>query len=154
MRDRVFIVADDLTGALDSAATFAMRGASVRVACRPDDLPAALGSDAGVVAVATGTRDGSEAHARSVATRVAAMLADHSGILFKKIDSRLKGHIATELEALTSAGTTLLVNPAIPRLGRICVGGAVTGAGVETPIPVAPRVGQPVTLPDTHTHLH
>ena len=151
MRDRVFIVADDLTGALDSAATFAMRGASVRVACRPDDLPAALGSDAGVVAVATGTRDGSEAHARSVATRVAAMLADHSGILFKKIDSRLKGHIATELEALTSAGTTLLVNPAIPRLGRICVGGAVTGAGVETPIPVAPRVGQPVTLPDTHT---
>ena len=36
MRDRVFIVADDLTGALDSAATFAMRGASVRVACRPE----------------------------------------------------------------------------------------------------------------------
>ena len=77
MRDRVFIVADDLTGALDSAATFAMRGASVRVACRPDDLPAALGSDAGVVAVATGTRDGSEAHVVKLATGWMADNADH-----------------------------------------------------------------------------
>ncbi|WP_353475991.1 four-carbon acid sugar kinase family protein (plasmid) [Salipiger sp. H15] len=150
-RERVFIVADDLTGALDSAAGFAERGARVRVACRPRDLPAALGSAAEVIAVATGTRDGTEAEAARVAAAVARDLAGHSGILFKKIDSRLKGHVAAELAPLAASGARLVVNPAIPALGRLCLQGAVCGAGVEVPIPVAPRIGRALQIPDTRT---
>ncbi|SDI59348.1 four-carbon acid sugar kinase family protein [Alloyangia pacifica] len=151
MRKRVHIVADDLTGALDSAATFAARGARVRVACRAEDLPEALASTAEVVAVATGTRDGPEGEAIEVARRVARDLAGRDGLLFKKVDSRLKGHIRAELAELAPSGTPLLVNPAIPRLGRHCLGGAVTGAGVDAPIPVAPRIGRDVSVPDTDT---
>lgn len=151
MRKRVHIVADDLTGALDSAATFAARGARVRVACRASDLPEALASTAEVIAVATGTRDGPETEAIEVARQVAHDLAGRGGLLFKKIDSRLKGHIRAELAELAPPRSTLLVNPAIPRLGRHCLGGAVTGAGVDTPIPVAPRIGRDASVPDTRT---
>uniref|UniRef100_A0A2A3JN53 Four-carbon acid sugar kinase nucleotide binding domain-containing protein n=1 Tax=Alloyangia mangrovi TaxID=1779329 RepID=A0A2A3JN53_9RHOB len=84
-----------------------------------------------------------------MARQVARDLAGHEGLLFKKIDSRLKGHIAAELTELAPPGAPLVVNPAIPRLGRCCLGGAVTGAGVDTPIPVAPRLGRALTVPDT-----
>ena len=84
MPPRVHIVADDLTGALDSAATFAARGARVRVACTPADFATALTSGADVVAVATGTRDGSEADAISKARIVAQALDGRDGLLFKK----------------------------------------------------------------------
>lgn len=151
MRKRVHIVADDLTGALDSAATFAARGARVRVACRPADLPEALTSEAEVIAVAFGTRDGTEAEAIEIARQVAGALSGQDGILFKKIDSRLKGHIGAELAQLAAPGAPLVVNPAIPKLGRHCLGGAVTGAGVDTPIPIAPRLGRTVAVPDTRS---
>ncbi len=149
MPPRVHIVADDLTGALDSAATFAARGARVRVACTPADFATALASGADVVAVATGTRDGSEADARSKARIVARALDGRDGLLFKKIDSRLKGHIGAELDVLVPAGASLLVNPSIPALGRFCRDGAVTGAGVEAPIAVTDRIGRAVAVPDT-----
>ncbi|MBE9638578.1 four-carbon acid sugar kinase family protein [Salipiger mangrovisoli] len=151
MRKRVHIVADDLTGALDSAATFAARGARVRVACRPADLPEALASGAEVIAVATGTRDGSEARAIDVLRQVAHDLAGHDGILFKKIDSRLKGHIGAELAQLAPPDTPLVANPAIPKLGRFCLDGAVTGAGVPDPIPVAPHIGRAISVSDART---
>ena len=149
MPPRVHIVADDLTGALDSAATFAQRGARVRVACTPADFATALASGADVIAVATGTRDGSEADAVAKARIVAQALEGRDGLLFKKIDSRLKGHIAAELDALVPTGGSLLVNPSIPALGRFCSDGAVTGAGVEARIVVAERIGRAVTVPDT-----
>ncbi|RLQ88870.1 four-carbon acid sugar kinase family protein [Notoacmeibacter ruber] len=150
-RDRVFIVADDLTGALDSAATFAERGAYVRVACRPGNLPEALASTADVVAVATGTRELSQDEARKVVGGVARDLAGHEGVLFRKIDSRMKGHIAAELDALLPSSARLVVNPAIPELGRYCLEGAVCGAGVDIPIAIAERIGRAATIAPTRT---
>ncbi|WP_459033625.1 four-carbon acid sugar kinase family protein [Roseivivax sp. CAU 1761] len=143
------IVADDLTGALDSAAVFAGRGARVRVATGPEGLGEALASAAEVVAVSTNSRDGSAAEATDAARRVAADLAGRAGLLFKKIDSRLKGHIAAELAELVPQHARLVVNPSIPRVGRTCHGGAVTGAGVAEPIPIAPRIGRAVSVHDT-----
>jgi uncharacterized protein YgbK (DUF1537 family) len=60
--------------------------------------------------------------------------------LFKKIDSRLKGHIEVELSALDFSHA--LVIPAIVDFGRVVMGGAVTGFGVERAIPVAPVLGR------------
>ncbi|MFV0360721.1 four-carbon acid sugar kinase family protein [Tropicimonas sp.] len=144
----VLIVADDLTGALDSAVPFANRRGRVLVARTPAGLPAALASGAEVVSVSTGSRDGSEEAARKALHEVRQAIRNEPAILFKKIDSRLKGHIQAELDTLLHGYPALLVSPALPALGRLCIDRRVTGAGVETPIPVAERIGRPATIPE------
>ncbi|WP_445682394.1 four-carbon acid sugar kinase family protein [Radicibacter daui] len=136
---RLAIIADDLTGALDASAGFAGRGLRVEVALRPEAVADAVVSGAEVVTVSTCSREITpEAAKAAVAAAVAQLPA---GVrLFKKVDSRLKGHIPAELSALSF--TRALVAPAIPDFGRIVRGGAVTGFGVETPIPVAGQLGE------------
>ncbi len=140
---KVVVIADDLTGALDSAVAFAVRGLRTVCARTGEDLEAALALGASVVAVSTGSREIPEAAAVERVAFVQQVLARHAegARVFKKIDSRLKGHVAAETEALRRPGQSRLVCPAIPRLGRLVVQGAVTGSGVARPIPVAPRVG-------------
>lgn len=139
---RVIIVADDLTGALDSAVAFAGRGFSTLAACSPERLAAALDAGPDVVAVSTSTREADESAAVDVLEAVGDRLAGHGAILFKKVDSRLKGHVAAETRVLArSRAAVPLVCPAIPRLGRLVVNGMVVGAGVEAPIPVAGALG-------------
>jgi uncharacterized protein YgbK (DUF1537 family) len=60
-------------------------------------------------------------------------------MLFEKVDSRLKGHIATEAAALAAAigAPAAALCPAIPELGRVLVGGRLAGFGVATPIDAA-----------------
>jgi len=145
------IIADDLTGAFDAAAPFAGRGLPVRVALHPGAMAAALASGAAVIAVSTQSREISEAEAALQVAAVAARLPAGTRI-FKKVDSRLKGHVAAELAALSP--TALLVAPAIPDFGRIVQGGAVAGFGVETPVPVAAVLGDLAArsmVPDTAT---
>ncbi|WP_103332033.1 four-carbon acid sugar kinase family protein [Pseudotabrizicola formosa] len=142
---KVIVIADDLTGALDSSAAFAARGMTVVCATSTNHLDAALRSGAQVVAVSTGSRDGTQdaAVARVLQVRVALMgdPVARSAIVFKKIDSRMKGHIAAELQALCIPGQPVLICPAIPRLGRFVEDGHVTGMGVERALPVAERAG-------------
>ena len=98
------ILADDLTGALDSAAPFAARGLHVEVALAAAAVGAALGAAAGaapdVLSINLGTRELAPAAAqREVAAALQALPAGTR--LFKKVDSRLKGHIAAELDAVS-----------------------------------------------------
>lgn len=149
---KLFLIADDLTGALDSAAVFAARGAQVRVARSVADFPDALESGAEVIAVATGTRDDTRDTARRRMAELRVLLAGHDGLLFKKVDSRLKGHIRDELEVLFRGRSRALVaTPAIPALGRYCESGHVTGVGVDTPIPVAERLGWAAAIIDARS---
>lgn len=148
---RVLIIADDLTGALDSAAAFARRGVRTRVATQPDALAATL-TQADVIAVATGTRELSAIDAASVLRSILPTIGSFDGIVVKKIDSRMKGHIAAELAVLREIlPRPILACPAIPVLGRYVEQGCVTGAGVERPIPVAPTLGCPATVLDATT---
>ena len=142
MSIEIAIVADDLTGALDSSTSFALAGWRVAVATRPQWLPAAIASGADIVAVSTASRALPPAEAAKRVAEVAALLAAAKPrIVFKKIDSRLKGNVGAETEALAAAFgfPALLVAPATPDQGRLTLAGAVTGRGVETPIPIAPR---------------
>lgn len=152
---QVLIVADDLTGALDSAVAFAAPGRHVAVARRPGDVPAALALAPDVLAVSTASREGTAAAAReAIAATVAAIAGPLPAMLLKKVDSRLKGHVADEVAALAALASRsgALVAPAIPALGRVVAHGCVTGAGVERPIPVAPAVGLAgATVPDTRS---
>lgn len=127
MTIEVAIVADDLTGALDAAAPFARGGRRVVVAIDPGVVDAWRGA-ADVVAITTSTRDRSAAGAASaVAGAVATLQALEPKILFKKIDSTLRGHVAAETVAMLRAGglSRAVVCPAVPEQGRVVHGGQV-----------------------------
>ena len=145
---RLAIVADDLTGALDSAAAFAAVPGGVAVATGPAALASALAAGPGVVAVSTGSREIAADAARDRVARVLSALPPGVRV-FKKIDSRLKGNIAAELSALPGA---LLAAPAIPEFGRIVQAGRLSGFGVDLPLDVAAALGAEAaraTIPDT-----
>ncbi|MGV3574946.1 MAG: four-carbon acid sugar kinase family protein [Devosia sp.] len=133
------IIADDLTGALDAAAPFAMRGISTAVALNPGALPAAIATGARIVGVSTDSREISRENAKSVVRSVLATLPAGTA-LFKKVDSRLKGNIEAELDAMPHKRS--LVVPAIPAFGRWVRNGRIGGFGVAEPIAVAERLGR------------
>ncbi|MFB2552690.1 four-carbon acid sugar kinase family protein [Ensifer soli] len=137
----VAIVADDLTGALDTATPFADAGLSVAVAIGPQALGEAMARRPDVVAVNTASRALSpEAAARCVAAVAETLRAAAPALLMKKIDSRLKGNVASESVALATAFDCgrILVAPAVPDQCRATRGGAVIGHGVPSPLPIAP----------------
>lgn len=120
------IVADDLTGAGDSAAYLA-RNASVSVV---------LGDTAGwpsttVVAVDTDSRYATQEEAASRTAAAVLRGKDLGATIFKKIDSTLRGNVAVEVraavEALATVGDRPLVimAPAFPAVGRTTVDGVV-----------------------------
>lgn len=133
------IVADDLTGALDTSAPFVASGLKVAVAMTPEATGKALASKPDVFAVSTASRalpaDVASARVRDVATR---LMPHAPGIVMKKIDSRLKGNVCVEANALAEASgrDALVVAPAVPDQGRATRDGAVVGRGVEAPLPV------------------
>jgi len=148
---RLGVVADDLTGALDAAAPFAARGIATVVTLGPEGLAAALASGADVVGVSSNSRETSpEAAGKAVARCLAGL---PSGLpIFKKVDSRLKGNIAAELDAI--AFTHALVVPAIPAFGRWMRDGRLGGFGVDEPIDIAARLGHhagKASIPDIVT---
>ena len=114
------LLADDLTGALDSAAEFVGLVGPVHAfwqGAHPDMLPLNAAID-------TGTREASEASART-ATAAASVALDGAGLPFKKIDSLIRGHSLAELAACFTVGgwTHAVLAPAFPYQGRITRGG-------------------------------
>ncbi len=135
---RLLIVADDLTGALDSAVTLASAGLRCVVARRPHDIAEALGRGPDVLAVSTASRETTATQARAAVEAVFDRIAQVPALVFKKVDSRLKGHCGVELR--TVAGRLgvgdAVVSPAIPAQGRITRDGRLTGFGIAEPIDV------------------
>ena len=151
---RVLIIADDLTGALDSAVTLTGAGLRCVVARRPADLAAALAEEPDVLSISTASREGSAAEARAAVAAALDGVGDLPEILFKKVDSRLKGHVAAEAATVArqSGHRSALIAPAIPAQGRTVAGGHLAGAGVATPIDVAAAMagsGLQLEIPDT-----
>jgi len=113
----VLILADDLTGAADCAAAFIGRSPEVVVAL---DERARL--RATVLAIDLDTRALSEEDAcRKVERAFSGRRAREAEILFKKIDSTLRGHVAAELRAAREAlgpKRPVLFAPAFPAQGR------------------------------------
>jgi len=130
----VLILADDLTGAADCAAAFLGRAPRVVVAL---DERAPL--RAPVLAVDLDTRaQAEEAACREVRRAFSGRRAREADILFKKIDSTLRGHVAAELRAARSAlgfKRPVVFAPAFPaqgrtvRHGRVFVNGAPLRGG-------------------------
>ena len=113
------MLADDLTGALDSAAMFAGRGpVPVRLAMPavPDDAPVSV--------ISTGTRD---TPPERLAARLAPCLAwlAEAGVSFKKVDSLLRGNALLEVAEAVRGGPydRVVFAPALPAQGRFMVDG-------------------------------
>jgi uncharacterized protein YgbK (DUF1537 family) len=152
---QVAIIADDLTGALDAAAPFAMRRHRTVVATAPASLPAALSAAPEVIAVSTNSRERSPEEAVRVVHAVADSLRDVP-VVFKKIDSRLKGHVRGEATTLARQRglRSILLCPAIPEFGRHVRCGELMGFGIDAPVNCAALVGSgdmPVEIADAAT---
>lgn len=147
---KILIIADDLTGALDGAAAFCSATTLVVVAISLDSLDSALNSKADVVAVSTQSREVSPEEAFHRVQDVIDNYQDR--VIFKKIDSRMKGNIVAELSALPKR--SLLVAPALPSFGRYVESGCVIGFGVEYPINIKGALEHHADLaviPDCHS---
>tara|TARA_R110000796_G_scaffold33355_1_gene86600 strand:- start:4045 stop:5226 length:1182 start_codon:yes stop_codon:yes gene_type:complete len=122
---RLVIIADDLSGALDTAAPFAARGAAARVVISLEALATTLeawqGQWPAVIAVNTESRhlpSGEAALRVSEAVRLLTRVAPQQW--FKKVDSTLRGQVVAECKALREAlGLPLLLAPAVPAQGRL-----------------------------------
>jgi uncharacterized protein YgbK (DUF1537 family) len=122
------VVADDLSGAAESAATFLLRTTRIRVVLAPDESDPHDDSaeSARVMVLDTDSRHlGAEAAGDAVARCVAQALAGTDGVrVTKKVDSLLRGSIAAEVRALASVlGATPVVATALPSAGRTIVDG-------------------------------
>jgi D-threonate/D-erythronate kinase len=115
---RVGIQADDLTGACDTGVVFAARGLETLVLLPGTSLPAACPV---IVVRDTESRGlaAGEAEARARAA-MAELAARRPTLLYKKVDSTLRGAVAAELAgALSGVGRDrTLLAPALPAHGR------------------------------------
>jgi uncharacterized protein YgbK (DUF1537 family) len=119
------IQADDLTGACDTGAVFAARGLATVVLLPEAPAPATLPE---VLVVDTESRSRAPAAARACARAAAARLAAlEPRLVYKKVDSTLRGPLAAELAgALEAAGRSSgLLAPALPAQKRTLVDGTL-----------------------------
>ena len=114
------LLADDLTGALDTAAQFSGAAGPVAVCFRPRDARAAEPR----LGFSTATRECSEAEAERVMRDLAPVFAD-ADVAFLKVDSLLRGHAASSLAlAFRNGGfRSCVFAPAFPAQHRITRGG-------------------------------
>ncbi len=134
MTGRLAILADDLTGAADTCAPFAVMGRSTVVLLSPE-TPAPAATDVVVLTSESRTLPPDEAAeaTRRCATRIAEWCQDDAAMrVYKKIDSTLRGHPALELDVLmdTIDARAALVAPAFPAQGRTTVRGRQCVDGV------------------------
>src|SRR5580658_2587247 len=115
---QIFLLADDLTGACDSAAAFLPTGRAVRVWL---GAAATFPATEPVQAFNTESRSLSPDKASRIVARTASVLASNSQtLLFKKIDSAARGPFAAEILAAHRAfkARAVLLAPAFPAAGR------------------------------------
>ena len=119
------MIADDLTGACDAAAAFAAQGFETRVLLEPGSE---VVKEAELTVVSTDSRDDAAANAAKKTADACRWMRERKiTVLFKKIDSVLRGNIEAEVAAVMSDcgfGSAVLT-PAFPAMGRTVRQGAL-----------------------------
>lgn len=123
---RLFIIADDFTGALDTGVQFAAQGACTRVITDPNADLSCISSEVEVLVMDAETRHLPAQQAYDIVYR-AVRQASEIGVpyIYKKTDSALRGNIGAELTAVLRASgkAQLPFLPAFPQMGRLTQGG-------------------------------
>ncbi len=143
----MLIVADDLSGAADCAAGCVQAG--LRTVVQLDSE--ADTSDFDVVALDADSRRLPAADAAALHYKLLQRLLKlHPALLYKKIDSTLRGSFVPELFATQALTGTPIVVPAFPAMGRTMVKGQLFVKGVpldETEVWKNEKRSGPATLP-------
>jgi uncharacterized protein YgbK (DUF1537 family) len=128
----VGILADDLTGANDTGVQFSRLGGAVVVLASLGRLPERLSRKWDAVALNTDSRNLPPGEARARVAAAWAYLARQAiPLVYKKIDSTLRGNLAPELEELFAQGVRrAFLAPAFPLNGRTVEGGVLKVDGV------------------------
>ena len=124
--NNIGIIADDLTGADDTALQFHLRGANTQIVLDYSLFPENK-ANTQVWAIPTETRNIDAPSAYEKVKQAARVLAENLNVeyFYKKMDSTIRGHIAVEalamLEALDLDAAVII--PSFPQEGRTTIGG-------------------------------
>jgi uncharacterized protein YgbK (DUF1537 family) len=119
------ILADDLSGAADSAVAALQAGLDAEVLLTAEG---AEHSRTAVTAIDLNTREIEGERARTVTLKALEKIQPRTDLfVYRKIDSTLRGHVAVELAATRTAASKrfILFAPAFPANRRITVGGKI-----------------------------
>jgi D-threonate/D-erythronate kinase len=144
------VVADDLTGAADAAAPFAVRGLAVSVALSEEPAP-----DAQVLALLTDNRWRSPAEAAGRMRAAVGLVREWAPqMLFVKIDSVLRGQIRADVSGALAAwrASGAVATPAFPAQGRIVRDGALFVHGRRAVARIEQHFPAGVRVVDAETH--
>lgn len=122
----LLILADDLTGALDTGIQFVDKGANTRVILDPCYSLEQVASDVQVLVIDTESRHIEAIKAAALVRNIVRQaVALHVPCIYKKTDSALRGNVGTELgAALEASGAEQLhFIPAYPKTKRITIEG-------------------------------
>jgi D-threonate/D-erythronate kinase len=127
----IAIVADDLTGAADTGVQLVRAGYRTAVVFHGEDAPTV---DVDAVSFDTDSRTMPAGFAAKRVVDVASKVRE-AHVVYKKLDSTLRGNVAAELSAAFGASgrKRVIVAPAFPDAGRTTVGGnqLVRGVAVD-----------------------
>ena len=136
---QIVMIADDLSGAADCAVSCAVQG--LRTVVQLSD--ASSSESAQVLAIDAATRSmPADRAAATVARIVAPFRSAGPRVLFKKLDSLLRGHIGPELAAMRCSRTpaVIVTAPALPAQGRTTIDGCVWMNGERLAAADAPKM--------------
>lgn len=125
MKVKLAVIADDLTGANDTGVQYAKQGLETIVLTKSENVEK-VKDKADVVVIDTESRTDKDEIAYSKVKKAAKAIKKIGiNVVYKKIDSTLRGNIGHELDAIMDVfktNTAILV-PAFPANGRITIGG-------------------------------
>jgi uncharacterized protein YgbK (DUF1537 family) len=145
----VGLIADDLTGACDSAVPF-LAGGRAEVGIWPN-IP---GGELACAAVSTESREEAPTLAFERTRQAAAELRSRGfRLIYCKVDSRLRGNLAADIEGvLADWGGTCLLAPALPAEGRFTRQGRQEWGSESTAIaPLLEGIGDRVSIRDAES---
>lgn len=155
MKPEIAIIADDLTGAGDSAVQFVRCGWETQLYVGGSkEAFSQPGIHADVVSINSNSRGlAAEAAAQAVASEIRTLKAYGVRYLFKKVDSTLRGPFLAEIDAARQHwhdNAVAVVCPAFPATGRTVEAGVLLVNGV--PVTETSAGSDPVT-PVTQSHI-
>ncbi|WP_063726549.1 four-carbon acid sugar kinase family protein [Streptomyces sp. RTd22] len=145
-------LADDLSGAAETACAL---GGPVRLSLDATDVTEVTLACNLVVDLDTRRLPPADA-ARAVRTALRAVRAGPPRLLYKKVDSQLRGHLAAETAAYAEGAEAVVIAPALPAARRTVTGGVVHLNGVplhRTDGWRAERASAPRSLPEALSGL-
>jgi 4-hydroxythreonine-4-phosphate dehydrogenase len=148
----VVALADDLSGAAETARAL---GGPVRLSLNAADVAEIAATHDLVVDLDTRHLESAEA-AYAVRTALRAAQVGPPRLLYKKVDSQLRGHLAAEAAVYAEGAEAVVIAPALPAARRTVTGGVVHVNGVplhRTDGWRAERASAPRSLPEALSGL-